>query len=93
MVITDVKIRKIFEEEGPLKAVASVVFDDCLAVHDIKVIEARDKQFVVMPTVKMANGTYRDTVHPMTSELREELTARILDEYVARVAIESATAK
>ncbi len=37
MNITDVKIRKLFED-GPMKAIASVTFDDQLAVHDIKVI-------------------------------------------------------
>ena len=47
MVITDIKVRKLFEE-GPMKAVVSVTFDDCLAVHDIKVINARDKFFIVM---------------------------------------------
>ena len=41
MQITDIKIRKFFEE-GPMKAVVSVTFDDCLAVHDIKVIEGQD---------------------------------------------------
>ena len=41
MVITDIKIRKCFEE-GPMKAVVSVTFDGALAVHDIKVINARD---------------------------------------------------
>ena len=48
MIITDVKIRKTFDE-GPMKAVASVTFDNELALHDVKVIYARDKYFVVMP--------------------------------------------
>ena len=42
MQITDIKIRKFFDE-GPMKAVVSVTFDDCLAVHDIKVIYARER--------------------------------------------------
>ena len=37
MQITDIKVRKFFDE-GPMKAIASVTFDDCLAVHDVKVI-------------------------------------------------------
>ena len=32
MQITDIKVRKFFDE-GPMKAIASVTFDDCLAVH------------------------------------------------------------
>ena len=41
MEITDVKIRKIFDE-GPMKAVVSLTFDNALALHDVKVINARD---------------------------------------------------
>lgn len=52
MIITDVKIRKTFDE-GPMKAVASVTFDNELALHDVKVIYARDKYFVVMPSRKI----------------------------------------
>ena len=37
MQITDVKVRKLFDE-GPMKAIVSVTFDGQLAVHDIKVI-------------------------------------------------------
>ena len=80
MKITNVKVRKFFEE-GPLKAVVSVTFEDCLAVHDIKVVEAGAKRFVVMPAVKSADGTYRDTVHPINSEFRAELTDTILEAY------------
>ena len=41
MQITDVKVRKLFED-GPMKAIVSVTFDGQLAVHDITVINARD---------------------------------------------------
>ena len=51
MQITDVKIRKLFDE-GPMKAVVSVTFDGQLAVHDIKVINARDRFFVVLSTMR-----------------------------------------
>ena len=58
MQITDVKVRKIFEE-GPMKSVVSVTFDGQLAVHDIKVINARDKFFIVMPSRKNPDETYK----------------------------------
>ena len=57
MQITDIKIRKFFED-GPMKAIVSVTFDDCLAVHDIKVIYARDRYFIVMPSRKNPDGTF-----------------------------------
>ena len=58
MQITDVKVRKLFHE-GPMKAIVSVTFDGQLAVHDIKIINARDKFFIVMPSRNTANSTSR----------------------------------
>ena len=64
-----------------MKAIASVTFDDCLAVHDIKVIYARDKYFIVMPSRKNPDGTYRDIVHPINSDFRAELEEAVIDAY------------
>ena len=80
MQITDIKIRKFFDE-GPMKAVVSVTFDDALAVHDIKVIYARDRYFIVMPSRKNADGTYRDIVHPINADFRGDLESAVIDAY------------
>ena len=93
MQITDIKIRKTFEE-GPMKAVVSVTFDGQLALHDIKVINVRDKYFIVMPSRKNPDGTYRDIVHPINADFRaalEEAVLRAYDEEVARALSEEAT--
>ena len=42
MDITDIRIRKI-NLESKMKAIVSVTFDNALVVHDIKVIEAQQK--------------------------------------------------
>jgi stage V sporulation protein G len=83
MRITDVKVRKFFDE-GNLKAIVSVTFNDCLVVHDIKIVEAKGKRFVAMPAVKCADGSYRDTAHPVNTKLREELTDIVLEQYEAQ---------
>ncbi len=80
MQITDIKIRKFFDD-GPMKAVVSVTFDDCLAVHDIKVIYARERYFIVMPSRKNPDGTYRDVVHPINTEFRATLEEAVIDAY------------
>ncbi|MBO5754552.1 MAG: SpoVG family protein [Clostridia bacterium] len=89
MQFTDITIRKFFDE-GPMKAVVSVTFDDCLAVHDIKVIYARDRYFIVMPSRKNPDGTYRDIVHPINAEFRNELENAVIDAYhVQLIAMEN----
>lgn len=80
MKITDIKIRKLFEE-GPMKAIASITFDAQLAVHDIKVINARDKFFIVMPSRKNTDDTYRDIVHPINAEFRTMIEKEVLAAY------------
>ncbi len=80
MQITDIKIRKLFEE-GPMKAIVSVTFDAQLAVHDIKVINARDKFFIVMPSRKNPDDTYRDIVHPINSQFRAALEDAVIAAY------------
>ena len=80
MQITDVKVRKLFEG-GPMKAIVSVTFDAQLAVHDIKVINARDKFFIVMPSRKNPDDTYRDIVHPINAQFRGVLEEAVIQAY------------
>ena len=94
MQITDVKVRKLFED-GPMKAIVSVTFDGQLAVHDIKVINARDKFFIVMPSRKNPDETFRDIVHPINSQFRGVLEKAVIEAYnqaIADAAAEAATA-
>ena len=89
MEITDIKVRKLFHDESPMKAIVSVTFDNQLAVHDIKVIYARDKFFIVMPSRKNPDGTYREIVHPINAQFRATLEEQILAEYDAALAREA----
>ena len=80
MIISDNKVRKLFEE-GPMKAIVSVTFDGQLAVHDIKVINAREKLFIVMPSRKNPDGTYRDIVHPINAQFRAVVEGSVIEAY------------
>ena len=64
-----------------MKAVVSVTFDGQLAVHDIKVINAKEHYFIVMPSRKNPDGTYRDIAHPINATFRAELEAAVIDAY------------
>ena len=84
MQITDIKVRKLFDE-GPMKAIVSVTFDGQLAVHDVKVMNARDKFFIVMPSRKNPDDTYRDIVHPINASFRAMLESEIIAAYQAEL--------
>ena len=81
MNITDVRVRIVRKSDTKLKAVASVTFDDCFVVHDIKVIEGNEGYFIAMPSRKTADGEYKDIAHPIKTEVREELIKVILEAF------------
>ena len=66
-----------------MKAIVSVTFDGQLAVHDIKVIYAREKFFIVMPSRKNPDETYRDIVHPINASFRGMLEEAVIEAYHA----------
>ncbi len=80
MEVTDVRIRKM-TEEGKMKAIVSVTFDDEFVVHDIKIIEGLNGLFIAMPSRKMADGEFRDIAHPINSETRGKIQDAIFKEY------------
>ncbi len=81
MNITEVRIRLVKNDDSKLKAVASVTFDGCFVVHDIKIIRGSEDYFIAMPTKKTPAGEYKDIVHPLNTETREELKNAILGEF------------
>ena len=80
MEITDVRIRKV-AEEGKMKAIVSITFDEEFVVHDIKIIEGQNGLFIAMPSRKMSEGDFRDIAHPILSETRNKIKDAIFTEY------------
>ncbi len=83
MKITDVRVRLVSKDDAKLKAVASITIDDCIVVHDIKVINGRDGLFISMPSRKTPDGEYKDIVHPINTETREMVKNAIIEAYEA----------
>ena len=87
MEITNIRIRKLYEETR-LKALVSVTLGQELAIHDIKVIQGPQRLFVAMPSRKDENGMFRDIIHPITKEVRDQLEAAVLRAYEEQKAME-----
>ena len=85
MNITNVNIHNVFTE-GKLKAVASIVIDNFIEVHDIKVVQGTDRLFVGMPSRKTVDGGFADMVHPIFAGAREVIEVPVLNAYAAYVA-------
>ena len=86
MKITEVRIRPAGEEF--VKAYASICFDHCFPVHDIKVIKGPNGLFISFPTRKLSDGTYWDIAYPANTDTRRMIEQAILADY-EKVAAES----
>jgi stage V sporulation protein G len=82
MRITEVKVYPA-KESGRLKAYATIVFENCFIVRDLKVIEGHKGLFVSMPSRRRKDGSFRDIVHPLNSETRQMIEDLIIKEYDA----------
>lgn len=82
MKITDIRLRAVkSENEVKLKAYADVTFDGSFVVHGLKIIDGQKGMFVAMPSRKMPDGEYKDIAHPITPELRKEITDTVIEKY------------
>lgn len=80
MNISDIRIRRIIND-GRLRAVVSFTIDNAVAVHDIRLIRGEDRLFVAMPSRRDDEGRYRDIIHPIHSDVRNEIEQLIISEY------------
>ena len=85
MTISNVTIHNVFTE-GKLKAIASVVIDNFIEVHDIKVVQGTDRLFVGMPSRKTADGGFADMVHAIHNKARASIEKPVIDAYENYVA-------
>jgi stage V sporulation protein G len=79
MEITEVKVYPA--NEGKLKAYATMVFDECFIVRDMKIINSDKGLFVSMPSRRKKDGSFKDIVHPLNVEMRKKIEDRLIEEY------------
>ncbi|MEG2086062.1 MAG: septation regulator SpoVG [Clostridia bacterium] len=80
MNITDVRIKRILNA-SIFKAIVSITIDNCLVIHDIKIIEGKDGDFISMPSRKTKDGEFVDIVHPINPQTRQIIQDTILKAY------------
>lgn len=81
MEITSVKVFKDDRGVNRMKGKASVVIDDAVAIHDIRILEGDNGLFIAMPSRKTPVGEYKDVAHPINKEVRAMFEKAIFDKY------------
>ena len=86
MEVTEVRVFPV--EEDRLKGYATITFDGCFLVRDLKIILGNKGLFVAMPSKKRKDGTYQDVAHPLNSAMRRKIEDSVLGEYHRTAALE-----
>ena len=71
----------VTKDDSKIKAVASFTIDNAFVVHDVKIIEGTNGLFIAMPSKQVPSGEYKDIVHPLNTETREQISSSILAAY------------
>ena len=81
MNITDVRVKPVDKADSSMKAVASITIDGEFVIHDIKVINNKNKLFIAMPSKKDINGNFKDIAHPINTATRTKIQDAVLTKY------------
>jgi stage V sporulation protein G len=75
------EIKNVFEDKDKLKAVASVVLDDCFLIKNVRIVDGAKGLFISMPSRRNVNGEFTELCFPLSAELRHELSDTVLQAY------------
>lgn len=87
--ITDVKIflsARNRTGQEKTKAFASIVFNDCVRVTGIKVVEGERGLFVSLPRRKDQDGNFWQVVAPLNRETYQMIQDEVIHKYTVTVA-------
>lgn len=80
--ITQVQVFPLHQETGKLKAFARIVLNEQLQLTSLRVYEGSKGLFVSYPNDPAHKGEdYRQLFYPVERQLRDQIEARILEEY------------
>lgn len=90
--ITSVRIKKNKKQDDQLLGTASILLDNCLVIHNIKLLQIKDRRVASFPNRKVKkfnineNGyeevyEYSDIVHPANKEFRDYIEAELFKVY------------
>lgn len=78
MKITSIQITRRDNTGTKLKATVSIVLDNMVVIHDIKVLENAGAYFLAMPSKSTKMGTFKDIVHPINQDVRKAFEQLII---------------
>lgn len=81
MEVTEVRIKRFEDPQGKLLGFASVTFDGCFVVHNLRIVSGEKGVFVAMPSRQLPNNKFVDVAHPVTNEMRAKIQQAVLRQF------------
>jgi stage V sporulation protein G len=82
MRVTEVRMKLVKNlNDTKLRGYADITLEGVFVVHGMKLLQGKDGLFVAMPSKRTHGGEFKDIAHPITTELRSEITKSIIREY------------
>lgn len=78
MNITEVRIQILKKPAGKLMAFAAITLDNALVIKDFQIFSSARGYFVGMPSRKLPDGTWKETVFPIETSLADAISGTIL---------------
>jgi stage V sporulation protein G len=78
------KITERFENQGKLKAFATLCLNGTFLVTGVRVVDCEKGLMVFMPSRKTDDGEYKDVCFPITSELHKKIKDTVLAAYAVQ---------
>ena len=91
MKITDLKIYHIKNPKNKLVAVATAIFDKALVISGFQIFESVKGTIVGMPSRKMPDGTWKETVFCIDADVESYIKNTILRVYKDEKALNDMT--
>ena len=79
MIISECRV-KLWDSE-PVRAIASITFDNQFVVKGIRILNIRERFIVCMPSRRGQDGVHRDVAHPINSATRDRIDQFVLEAY------------
>lgn len=81
MIVTSVRLRVFPGNARRVRAVGSLVLDECFQIEHVHVVQREDGSLLVAMPARYEAGTYHDVAHPITGAFRAVLDRAVLEEY------------
>lgn len=75
------KITAHCEDEGKLKAIATVCLDGKFLITGVRVVDCEKGLAVFMPSRQLKTGEYKDICFPITSHFHAQIKETVLDAF------------